>query len=231
MISFIVPAHDEERLIAATLDAPISTASALAMESEIIVVVDASTDATAAIARRAGAIVIEVDHRHIAASRNAGAAIARGETLVFVDADTLINAAVIEAMQQSIAAGVIGGGCAVHLEEPISWTERIAQRFFCWLFRVTRIAPGCFLFVAREAFDTVGGFDETWYAGEDVAMSRALAKHGRFVILRDSVLTSARKLRTYSIGEHLRTLLRFAWRGRGMLKSRDQLDLWYGRRR
>ena len=231
MISFIVPAHDEECLIGATLDALVATTARLSTNTEIIVVVDASTDATAEIARRSGAIVIEVDHRHIAATRNAGAAIARGDLLIFVDADTLADAPVIEAAQQAIESGAIGGGCAVRLQEPLSRSERIAQGFFSWLLRSTRIAPGCFLFVSRSAFDAIGGFDETWYAGEDVAMSRALAKHGRFVILREPVLTSARKLRTYSFGEHARTLLRFAFRGRRMLKSRDQLELWYGRRR
>lgn len=231
MISFIVPAHDEERLIGRTLDALAETAARLPVLSEIIVVVDASTDGTAEIARRAGVIVIEVDHRHIAATRNAGAAIARGDRLIFIDADTLVDVPVIEAAQRAMDAGAIGGGCAVRLQEPLSKAERMAQHFFCWLFRVTRIAPGCFVFVTRSAFADVGGFDETWYAGEDVAISRALAKRGRFVILRESVLTSARKLRTYSFVEHLSTLLRFARRGRRMLKSRDQLDLWYGRRR
>lgn len=231
MISFIVPAHDEERLIGATLDTLAAASACLSIESEIIVVIDASTDRTAEIARRAGAIVIEVEHRQIAATRNAGAEIARGDQLIFIDADTLVDARVIEAAQRAIDAGAVGGGCEVRLQEPLSRSERAAQRFFCWLFRVTRIAPGCFLFVTRSAFDEVGGFDQAWYAGEDVAMSRALAKHGRFVILRESVVTSARKLRTYSFGEQARMLLRFAFRGRRMLKSRDHLDLWYGRRR
>jgi glycosyltransferase involved in cell wall biosynthesis len=231
MISFIVPAHDEERLIGETLEALVATTARLSTASEIIVVADASTDATAEIARGSGALVIEVDHRHIAATRNAGAKIARGHLLIFVDADTLVDATLIEAAQRAIDAGAIGGGCAVRLQEPLSRSERVAQGFFCWLFRVTRIAPGCFVFVTRAAFDTVGGFDETWYAGEDVAISRALAKHGRFVILRESVFTSARKLRTHSFAEHARMLLRFTFRGRRLLKSRDQLDLWYGRRR
>ncbi len=231
MISFIIPAHDEERLIGVTLDALAATTARISIESEIIVVVDSSTDATAQIARRAGAIVIEVAYRHIAATRNAGAKLAHGDLLIFVDADTLVNVPLIEAAQRAIQGGAVGGGCAVRLQEPLSRLERIAQRFFCWLFRVTRIAPGCFLFVSRAAFDAVGGFDETWFAGEDVAMSRALAKHGRFVILRECVFTSARKLRTHSFAEHARMLLRFAFRGRRLLKSRDQLDLWYGRRR
>lgn len=231
MISFIVPAHDEERVIGATLYALNATIRDLERACETIVVVDASTDATAEIAQRAGAHVIHVAHRHIAATRNAGAAVAQGDLLVFVDADTLVNPALVRAAIRAVDDGAVGGGCAVHLQGPLSRSERIALGFFTWLFRVARIAPGCFLFCTRGAFDTVGGFDEAWFAGEDVAMSRALGKHGRFVILREAVQTSARKLRTHGVSEHLRLMWRFAWRGRRMLKSRDNLDLWYGRRR
>lgn len=231
MISFIIPAHDEERLIGASLDALNATIRDLDVTCEIIVVVDASTDATAAIASRAGARVIEVEHRQIAATRNAGAAFALGELLVFVDADTLVNPALVRAAIRAVDNGAVGGGCAVRMEGPLSRSERIALRFFTWLFRLIRIAPGCFLFCTRGAFDAVGGFDEAWFAGEDVAMSRALTRHGRFVILRESVQTSARKLRTHTLREHLQLIWRFMWRGRGMLKSRDKLDLWYGRRR
>ncbi len=231
MISFIVPAHDEERLIGATLDALNTTLHDLETAGEIIVGVDASSDATAAIARRAGVCVIEVEHRQIAATRNAGAALAQGDLLVFVDADTLIDRAVVQAAQRAVESGAVGGGCAVQLDGPLSRSERIAQRFFTWLFRLTRIAPGCFLFCTRAAFDAVGGFDEAWFAGEDVAMSRALGKHGRFVILREAVRTSPRKLRTHTLGEHLRLVWRLAWRGRRLLKSRENLDIWYGRRR
>ena len=96
--------------------------------------------------------------------------------------------------------------------------------------RLGRIAPGCFIFCTRAAFEATGGFDERWYAGEDVAMSRALAKAGRFVLLREPVHTSARKLQTFSPGEHLVLMLRVALRGRRVLRSRDHLALWYERR-
>lgn len=231
MISFIVPAHDEERLIGATLEALKTTIQALPDACEVIVVADASTDATAEIARRAGVAVVEVNFRHIAATRNAGAAAARGDRLIFVDADTRANATVVTSALRALDEGAIGGGAAVYLDGPLSRKERIAQRFFCWLFRIARIAPGCFVFCTRSAFDAVGGFDESLFAGEDVAISRSLGRHGRFIILREPVLTSARKLRTHTIREHLELMVRFAWRGRRLLRSRENLDLWYGKRR
>lgn len=231
MISFIVPAHDEARLLPATLGALHAAAIALDQAYEIVVVDDASTDDTAAIAARGGARVVAVSHRHIAATRNSGAAAALGDRLLFVDADTLVDAAVVRAAVGAMAAGAVGGGAAVRLQGPLAAHERVGESLFVWLFRATRIAPGCFLFCTRDAFEALGGFDERYFAGEDVAISRALAAHGRFVILREPVRTSARKLRTFSLYEHLRLGLHFAWRGRRLLRSPDALGLWYGTRR
>ncbi|MET0809261.1 MAG: glycosyltransferase [Pseudoxanthomonas sp.] len=231
MLSFIVPAHDEAQLIGATLDALHTAARALKLDYEIIVVDDASTDATAAIAGAAGARVLPVTCRHIAASRNAGANVAAGERLVFVDADTLVDAAVVAAAIAAMDRGAVGGGSAVRLLGNVRWTERIFTALLMQVFRFTRIAPGCFLFCTRAAFEAVGHFDERLYAAEDVAMSRALARNGRFVILRESVLTSDRKLRTFGVAEHLRLGLQLLLHGHRVLRSREHLALWYDKRR
>jgi len=231
MLSIIIPAHDEARLIGATLDALRDATSTLQLTCEIIVVDDASTDATGDIARRRGARVVSAELRHIAAVRNAGARVAHGDALLFLDADTLVDASVIDAAMAALRDGAAGGGAAVKFQGKVALHERLAANVFAVLFRLTRIAPGCFIFCTRDAFAAVGGFDERYYAGEDVAISRALSRHGRFVILRQPVYTSDRKLRTFSAAEHLRLLLRFAWRGRKLLRSRDALPLWYGQRR
>lgn len=62
-------------------------------------------------------------------------------------------------------------------------------------------------------------------------MSRALKRHGRFVVLKQTVVTSGRKLRAYSAGEILRMAAPLAFRGWGAVRSRDGLELWYERRR
>lgn len=231
MLSFIVPAHNEARLLGATLDALHAAARACAVGHEILVVDDASTDATATIAAAGGARVLRVDHRHIAATRNAGAREAAGDVLVFVDADTLVGADVLRAALEALAQGAVGGGAAVRLAGPARAHERAMIEVAIVTFRAARIAPGCFVFCTRAAFETAGGFDERYFAGEDVALSRALARQGRFMILREAVHTSARKLRTHSVLDHLRLLARFAWRPRTLLRSRQGLELWYGERR
>ncbi len=231
MISFIVPAHDEARLLGATLVALRDAATGAGQAWETVVVDDASTDATAQIAERHGARVTRVEHRQIAATRNAGARLAKGDLLVFVDADTLVDATLVSAAIAAIDEGAIGGGATIRLQGTPAWHERWAVALLGWVFRRTGIAPGCFLFCTRAAFAAVGGFDERYYAAEDVAMSRALARIGRFVILPEQARTSDRKLRTHSIVDHLGLMVRFAWRGTGLLKSRRDLGLWYGERR
>jgi hypothetical protein len=99
------------------------------------------------------------------------------------------------------------------------------------IFRATGIACGCFLFCTRPAFDAVGGFDETLFASEEVAMSRALKRQGRFVVLRESVISSGRKLRMYSGRDVLRLFASILLAGPKALRSRDRLEVWYGGRR
>jgi len=231
VISFVIPAHNESRLLAGTLHALHDAAHAVAEPFEVIVVDDASDDGTAQVAADNGARVLQVGHRHIAATRNTGATVATGERLVFVDADTLIDASVLKAALQALDQGAVGGGARVVMQGEVPWHVRVATAFFAWAFRLTGIAPGCFLFCTRSAFDAAGGFNQAFYAGEDVALSRALALQGRFVILREAVHTSARKLHTFSMWEHLKLVLRFAWRRQHLLTSREHLDLWYGKRR
>ncbi len=230
MISFIVPAHDEAALIGDSLDALHAAATALSLTYEVIVVDDASTDDTAPLAQLHGARVVRVAHRQIAAVRNTGAAVADGKRLVFVDADTRIDRDVLAAAMKALDEGASGGGCAVRFVVA-SWSERAFTALLMRVFRWTRIAPGCFIFCTREAFDAAGGFDERWYAGEDVAISRALAAVGKFVILRESVVTSDRKLRTFGVVSHLHLLTQFIRNGRRLLHSREHLGIWYDKRR
>ena len=91
MISFIIPAHNEEQLLGITLASINRSASAAGESFEVIVVDDASTDRTAVIAMEHAARVLSVQHRQIAATRNTGARAARGEVLFFIDADTSVN--------------------------------------------------------------------------------------------------------------------------------------------
>jgi glycosyltransferase involved in cell wall biosynthesis len=230
-VSFIVPAHNEERLLGATLRALGDAARTLGEPVEIIVVDDASTDDTAAIAKAHGARVLEVGCRQIAATRNAGAAAARADLLVFVDADTLVNGETVREAIAALREGATGGGCAFHFDGRLPLYGRVMAALANPLYRSLGLASGCFLFCTRAAFRAVGGFDESLFGGEEGVLSRALRRQGTFVVLRESVTTSGRKLRAYSGQEVLALLFRFAIAGRRALHTRERLDIWYGARR
>ena len=208
MLSFIVPAHNEEGSVGAGVRAIAAAADAVGAAHEIVVVDDASTDATAA-----------------------GGRAALGEYLFFVDADTLIGADVVAGVLHALGAGAVSGGAAIRFDEPVPRWVRWSLPAFLWLFRRLRYTGGCFLFSTRAAFEAAGGFDETLYASEEIALCRALKKQGELVILRESVLTSGRKVRSYSGGEILRDALRIALAGRAGVKDRSRLRIWYEPRR
>src|SRR5690349_3470781 len=112
MISFLIPAYDEEAFIGDTI-ASIRAAAAEVIGDgagwELIVADDASTDQTAAIAAAAGARVVAVNRRQIAAARNAAARASRGDRLIFVDADTRVDPAILRETLAAFDAGAAGG--------------------------------------------------------------------------------------------------------------------------
>jgi glycosyltransferase involved in cell wall biosynthesis len=225
MISFVVPAHNEAAWIGRCLSAIRS--AAVAEEHEVIVVDDSSSDGTSSLAQQFGARVIRVEHRHISATRNAGAREARGEMLFFVDADTLVNAEVVRSALGSIRGGAVGGGCVPRFEGQLPLWWRVAYPFFVLGVRVLRQPGGACLFCARRAFEATGGFSEAHYAAEDAVFVTALKRHGRFVLLKDRVMTSGRNLRAHSFWSIARILIRLALRGPNGFRNRDGLDLWY----
>jgi len=231
MISFVVPAYNEELLLPRTLQAIDAAARASGEPFEIIVVDDASTDRTAAVAVEHGARVVTVHFRQISRTRNAGARAAAGEFLFFVDADTLVTPAAVAAARAALRGGAVGGGCTVRFDGKLPLYGRLLVGFLLPIYRLIGIAAGCSLFCTREAIEQVGGFDERLLAAEELAFSRALARVGRVVILRESVITSGRKLRTWSALEVLGVFARVALRGRRAVESRQGLDIWYGERR
>ena len=107
MLSFVIPAHNEEQLLSSTIRA--FHTAARGEEYEVLVVDEDSSDRTANIAIAEGVRVISVRHHQIAATRHAGACATRGDLLLCVDADTLISAVVVREALAAIAQGAAGG--------------------------------------------------------------------------------------------------------------------------
>ena len=230
MISFIVPAYNEEKYLAATLASIHAAARAVGEPYEIIVADDASTDGTAALAENAGAKVVRVAHRQIARTRNSGARAASGDMLIFVDADTTVDDKVVRAALEAMQAGAVGGGAAVRFETAPRWAH-LLMALFIPVFRLVKWAAGCFVFCTRAAFEKTGGFDEAYFAGEEIIFSQALKRHGRFVVVRPTVTTSARKTEHRTFLQMLWLCLKVLVRSPLGIKKRSHADFWYDGKR
>lgn len=233
-VSFVVPAWNEAEGIGATLEALQDAGTVCGWSWEIVVVDNASTDATAEVARAAGARVVFEPVRQIARARNAGARVATGRYLVFVDADTRVSPLLVMDALASLASGkTVGGGAEVRF----SGDSRVSA-FFAGLWngisRRMGWGAGCFLFCLREAWEGVGGFDERVYASEEIAFSRALKRWGRPRGMGFRILcghppeTSPRKMEGAAL---LRSVLQFLvlaacpW----LARSRWACFVWYRR--
>lgn len=227
--SFIIPAYNEEALIGRTIETLRDSAVSLEGSFEIIVANDDSTDRTAEIAREKGARVINVKKRQIAAVRNAGASIATGEILVFVDADTLVPEQTLASMDKALQnTAVVAGGAHMRFDvNPPFWGRVGVAVFTFFYFTVARWAAGGFLFARRNAFDKAGGWDEKYFASEEIHLSKALKQIGKFKILRQPVITSARKFRMKPLREHIALLRRALRTGFKGFQGREGLEMWY----
>jgi glycosyltransferase involved in cell wall biosynthesis len=231
VISFIIPAYNEELELPATLNAIRAAASESGQSYEIIVVDDASTDATPEIAARAGAKVIQIDRRQIAAARNAGARAAQGDPLFFIDADTRITRTHITQGIAALEAGYAGGSARVAMDGSIPIWGRLLLHAFGTFYFGLNLGAGAFLFTTRRNFEAIGGFDEQYFAGEEVYFSLALRNLGRFKVLRELIVTSGRKLRMYPANQFLRNFFGVIVGGPRAVRSRAKLRLWYDGKR
>ena len=191
-LSIVVPALNEAATLAARLQ---SLAPWRARGAELIVVDGGSTDGTPAIAQAHADRVLQAP-RGRASQLNAGACAARGEVLLFLHADTQLPPEADRHIHEALAAGHDWGRFDVRIEGRHRWLPVVA-RLMNWRSRWSGIATGDqAIFMTRQAFDAVGGFDERYFAAEELGLSRALKRQGTFLILREPVMSSGRKLRT-----------------------------------
>jgi len=239
-ISVIVPAFNEEKLLAASLAEIQNAAAAFARpgwEFELVVCDNNSTDRTADIARAAGAKVVFEPVNQIARARNAGAAAAGGDWLIFVDADSHPSAELFAEVAGQIRSGqCLAGGVTIRLDEKL-FVAGLITRFWNGISRWRRLMAGSFIFVEAAAFREVGGFSRELFAGEELDLSQRLKRLARrrdkiiSILHRHPLKTSARKMRLYTAREHLGFLARAVLNQRRMLTSREAAFLWYDGRR
>lgn len=233
--SVVIPTYNEEVCLPVTMTALQNAMAAVPYRGEIIVVDNGSTDSTAAVAERLGAIVVPEPFRQIARARNTGARAARGRFLVFLDGDTILPPPLLQEALALLAGGsCCGGGSLLEFDRPLPLLAAGLVKFWNWLSQKNRLAAGSFLFCLAEGFAATGGFDERTYAGEEISLSRRLLAWGKkrrlhFTIIKNHpVLTSSRKFYWYSSLQLgllllLFTVFPFA------LRSRFLCSFWYSR--
>jgi len=235
--SVIIPAFNEAAFLPKTLGALSEAMKATSAAGEVIVADNNSTDQTATIARKFGAKVAFEPINQIARARNRGAMEASpdAEFLIFLDADTLLPPETLREALDALESGdCCGGGAVVQTDHPLpflvdgllkTW-NRVAG-WFGW-------AAGCFVFCRREGFEAIGGFDERYYASEEIWFSKQLKRWGKKrgltfnVLSGPPVVTSDRKAGWFSTWEFLGQLGRLffnPWAAR----SRRQCSMWYQR--
>lgn len=179
--SVVVPAYNESRYLPRLLDS-LEVARRLygggAGAVEVIVVDNGSTDGTREIARARGCTALLEPKRVIGAVRNTGARVARGDTLVFIDADSQVHPETFLRLEAALESpAVLGGATGITMDR---WSPGIAVTWFLldlWC-RLTGWDTGV-LFCRRGIFEAVGGFDERLLFAEDLALYKELRRVAR----------------------------------------------------
>jgi len=158
---------------------------------EIIVVDGASTDDTVAIAEKLGVKIIQSPVKGRARQMNTGAAIAQGEVLYFLHADSFPPFNFVAAIQAAVAKNYPAGCFRLRFDTSSRWL-----RFWVWFTRfphtLLRFGDQS-LFVTKKRFENIGGYDESLNLLEDQDIVRRIKKRARFKVLPFYITTSSRK--------------------------------------
>ena len=172
LISVIVPAYNEERYLGETLKSIQRAKEYLlnkdAVQTEIIVVDNGSTDSTSDLARSCGASVVEEPKHNIARVRNVGASSAKGNVLVFIDADTIVPDQLLWRIKEVMTSPSCFGGAVDTDYRAAKTLVKIYLQLWRILGKLAGMAQGATQFCRREVYASLLGYDELLYMGEDV---------------------------------------------------------------
>lgn len=202
-VSIIVPVLNEANLIVRLLE---DLQAFRRQGAEVIVVDGGSSDGTAEHARSL-ADRVSASPPGRGRQMNAGAALARGEVLLFLHADTLLPPDALTSVGVAVGNGACWGRFDVRIEGSIRGLAMVAF-MMNWRSRLTGIATGDqAIFVTREAFLRRGGFPVIPLM-EDIVFSGRMRKEAWPACLAEKVTTSGRRWERQGL---LRTILRMWW--------------------
>lgn len=233
--SVIIPAWNEAELLPRTLNALYEGMKSQSVTGEVIVVDNNSTDSTSTIAESFGARVVFEKINNIGLARNSGAKAARGNIIIFTDADTLVNADLLhETLKRMTSGRFYAGGANIAFDDSISWFAHFMTRFWNRTALTRKSAAGSYLYALKSEFDAIGGFSSELYAAEEIYLCRALARRNRKSCLKFShitefsITTSARKMQNHNSWKMF-TQMFLLGLFPNLLRSKKACSLWYKR--
>lgn len=187
MISVIIPTYNEEERIATTINSVLKQNNGV----ELIIADGGSRDQTCEKARSAGASIVLETNKGRARQMNAAAAIARGEILYFLHADSIPPENFTDHILKSVSNGSASGCFRLKFDHD-HWFLNASAWFTRFNLNAVRFGDQS-LFVKKEIFEACGKFNEELLMMEDQEIISRIKKFGRFEVLKQQIVTSARK--------------------------------------
>jgi rSAM/selenodomain-associated transferase 2 len=186
-VAVIVPVLDEMQ----ELPALAGDLARLRHRAEIVVVDGGSRDGTRAALERLAVTVVDAP-RGRARQMNAGARATTAPILLFLHADTRLPDGAVDAVAAAIDGGAAGGCFRLRIDSPDPRLA-VAAHIINWRARLWSSASGDqALFVRRDIFDRLDGYRELALC-EDLDFVARVRRLGRFTVVDDAVVTSARR--------------------------------------
>lgn len=187
MVSIIIPVYNEEKM----LHKNSIYFRALSEQAELIFVDGGSTDKSIDCVKGYGRIIYSNKGRAI--QMNRGAAVTKGDILLFLHADTVISSDAISSIENRLQNNDCIGGCFTQRIDKNGIIYRFIEDFGNVRAKLTKVFYGDQgIFIRKDIFLKIGGFPEVPIM-EDIIFSKQLRRLGKTVVLTDRILTSSRR--------------------------------------
>lgn len=201
-VSVVIPTLNERTHLPQTVTALRACFENFATLHEIIVADGGSDDGTCEWLEQQKTIRLIHSARGRGAQLNAGAIAATGDVLFFLHADCLPSPHSLDAITRALKNAHVSGGCfRIGFQKcETDFSLQLLARAINFRSRAARTATGDQgIFARRSAYEKMGGF-KPWPLFEDIDFATRLKSQGKFVVLKPTLIISARRWNTYGVG-------------------------------